>query len=240
LCVRPVLIIKTGTTIPSVAARRKDYESWIASGMGLPPAQVIVSQVYADEPLPRTQEIAGAVITGSSAMVTEREPWSERTAHWLRDAVQAGTPVLAICYGHQLLAHAYGGTVEYNPQGRQIGTIDVELTQEAEHDALFSGFEPVLHVPVSHLQSVTKLPPGALRLASSARDPNHAFSLGERAWGVQFHPEFDADIVRGYIDARREQIGAEGLDADRLSATATDTPHGTLLLRRFANLLRRG
>ena len=233
-----MLIVKTGTTVPSVAQRRKDFESWIVTAMGLAERQVTVVRVYQDEPLPAPQDVSAAVVTGSSAMVTDREGWSERTAQWLARAVEHGTPVLGICYGHQLLAHALGGQVDDNPQGRQIGTLDVALTESAEHDRLFSGFPRVLHLPVSHRQSVTRLPPGATLLARSARDPHHAFAIGEQAWGVQFHPEFDADIVRGYIAARREQLTAEGLDPDQLLRDAADTPHGTLLLRRFAQLLR--
>ncbi|MGD8862946.1 MAG: hypothetical protein PVI30_23230, partial [Myxococcales bacterium] len=92
---------------------------------------------------------------------------------------------------------------------------------------------------VSHLESVLELPDGATRLATTARDPNHAFALGERTWAVQFHPEFDADIVRGYIEARRDTIAAEGLDPDALQAAARDTDHGKRLLRRFAHLALR-
>jgi GMP synthase (glutamine-hydrolysing) len=236
--VSSVLIVKAGTTVPSVFLRRKDYETWIAAAMGLADSEVTVCPVYEDAPLPDPGEVSAVVVTGSAAMVTDRAPWSERAAEWLRAAVSARTPVLAICYGHQLLAHAFDGTVEHNPRGRQIGTIDVTLTPEAATDPLFSGFESVLHVPVSHLQSVTKLPQQARLLATSARDPHHAFALGENAWGVQFHPEFDADIVRGYIAERRDKIAAEGLDPDALSAGAADTLHGTLLLRRFAELAR--
>jgi GMP synthase (glutamine-hydrolysing) len=236
--VEPVLIVKTGATIPSVARRRKDYESWIATAMGLAERQVAVARVYEGDALPAVDTVAGVVVTGSSAMVTDRDPWSERTGEWLARATEQGTPVLGICYGHQLLAHALGGRVDYNPLGRQIGTLDVALHDAAEHDALFGGFPRTLHVPVSHRQSVTVLPPGATLLASSARDPHHAFAFGEHTWGVQFHPEFDADIVRGYIDARRDQLASEGLDADQLSRAATDTEHGTLLLRRFAAIAR--
>jgi GMP synthase (glutamine-hydrolysing) len=236
--VGPVLIVKTGTTVPAVLQRRGDYEQWFTAGMGLPDRQVSVCRVDQGEALPDPSQLGAVVVTGSSAMVTDRLPWSENAARWLRSAVEHGCPVLGVCYGHQLLAHAFGGTVEYNPRGRQIGTLDVALTESAEHDALFSGFPAVLHVPVSHRQAVTALPPGARLLATTARDPFHAFSLGERAWGVQFHPEFDADIVRGYIDARRPEITAEGQDPERLHADARDTADGTLLLRRFAQLLR--
>ena len=60
-------------------------------------------------------------------MVSEREPWSERAAEWLREVAQRGIPLLGICYGHQLLAHALGGRVGANPQGREIGTVEVGL-----------------------------------------------------------------------------------------------------------------
>jgi len=67
-------------------------------------------------------------------------------------------------------------------------------------------------------------------------DENHAYALGARAWGVQFHPEFDADIVRGYFQARACAIAKEGLDPRSLSAAARDTPHGRQILSRFAEL----
>jgi len=234
-----VLIVKTGTTVSNVVAERGDFEAWITRGMGLREDAVQVCRVYEGDPLPDPTEHAGVIVTGSSAMVTERLDWSERTASWLRETVGSGVPLLGICYGHQLLAHAFGGEVANNPRGRHIGTVDVELTEHAASNPLFTAFDRVLHVPVSHLQSVLTLPAQATRLASSARDPNHAFAIGERAWGVQFHPEFDADIVRGYVAARRELLIAEGLDASSIERDARDTDHGPSLLRRFAALCAR-
>src|SRR5687768_1034234 len=76
LCVAPVLIVKTGTTVPDVARRRRDFESWISAAMGLGDADVQVSRVYQDEPLPDARAVSAVVVTGSSAMVTDREPWS--------------------------------------------------------------------------------------------------------------------------------------------------------------------
>jgi GMP synthase (glutamine-hydrolysing) len=238
--VAAVLIVKTGTTVPNVLARRHDFETWIAAGMGLALDDVEVCRVYMGDALPGPRDVAGVVVTGSAAMVTDREAWSESTAAWLREVVAAGTPLLGICYGHQLLAHAFGGTVEQNPRGRNLGTVDVALNDAAGGEALFSGTPHCVHVPVSHLQSVTRLPAEARLLASTARDPNHAFAIGERAWGVQFHPEFDADIVRGYIEARRELLRDEGLDAEALLRDARDAPDGGRLLARFAEVVRGG
>lgn len=235
---RPLLIVKSGRTLPELARRRGDYEDWITAGMGVGPERVQIAHVYQDAPLPEPRGFAGVVATGSSAMVTHREPWSERAAAWLAEAALAGTPVLGICYGHQLLAHGLGGRVARNPRGREIGTIEVTLNGAARGDPLFGELPERVQMQSTHVEAVLELPAGARRLASSDFDPNQAFAVGERAWGVQFHPEFDADVVRSYLTARRELLLGEGFDPEALGSAASDSPHGAALLRRFAALLR--
>jgi GMP synthase (glutamine-hydrolysing) len=147
-------------------------------------------------------------------------------------------PILGVCYGHQLLAYAFGGSVGYNPRGRHAGTARVHTTAAAASDALFEPLPRELVVQVSHSQSVLELPQGALLLAHTALDPHHAFRIGARTWGVQFHPEFDAEVSRRYIALRRERILSEGLDPDALIAAVQPSDHGAQLLRRFAELTR--
>jgi GMP synthase (glutamine-hydrolysing) len=231
----PLWILKLGDTVPSVAALRGDFDDWIAAGLGLPAAQLRTAQVHRGEPLPSRAEVGAVVLSGSAAMVTTREPWSERTAEWLAEAVAADLPILGICYGHQLLAQALGGRVGDNPRGREIGTVEVALDGTGD-DRLFAGLGETLCVQATHVQSVLELPAGAVRLASNGVDPNHAFRAAPRAWGVQFHPEFDAPIMRGYLRERREVLAAEGLDADAILRNVRDSAHGSDLLRRFAEL----
>jgi GMP synthase (glutamine-hydrolysing) len=109
---------------------------------------------------------------------------------------------------------------------------------DASGDPLLGEFG-VDRFQVSHVESVLELPPGAVRLGGNAADPNHAFRLGPQAWGVQFHPEFDADVIRGYIEGRREILESEGLDPDALGAATLETPAGFRLLRRFAEIVTR-
>jgi len=233
----PLLIVKTGTTFASLASERGDFEDWIGAGMGLERDRVAVVAVFEGEALPDPNRFAGVVVTGSSAMVSHRETWSESTAEWLREVVRHTTPVLGICYGHQLLAHALGGRVGPNPHGRQIGTERVLLAENAKDDALLAGFGSSLRAHTTHAEVVLELPDAAARLGSSQGDPNTAFRFGTAAWGVQFHPEFDAYVMKRYIEERRSLLLAENIDADAQLAAVEECPDGARLLRRFAEYL---
>ncbi len=235
-----ILILKMGDTLPSLKARRGDFEHWVMAGMGRSAADVSVIDVQAGQPLPSRDGHAGIVITGSHSMVTDRLEWSERAADWLRQAMSAGTPILGICYGHQLLAHALGGTVGNNPNGREFGTVEILLEDAAKGDELMGGLPPRLRVHVGHTQSVLGLPAGAVRLASNPWDANQAVRFGAAAWGVQFHPEFDEEIVREYVEHYRGVLSAEGQDPDHLVGAAGEEGTGSLLLRRFADLAEAG
>jgi len=236
---KPLLVVKTGTTLPELRERRGDYEQWFEEGLALERVPLEVVDVYQGDALPQPDRVAGIVITGSSAMVSDREPWSERAAAWLPSAVSADVPILGVCYGHQLLAHALGGEVGANPRGREIGTVEVDLSASAG-DPLLGGIGPRCLFNATHVESVLRLPPRSIRLASNAADPNHAFALAgtpRRVWGVQFHPEFDDDVIRAYLHARRPLLAEEGLDTDALLAETRATPAGAAVLGRFARLV---
>src|SRR5688572_2736275 len=164
---KPFLILETGTPIASLR-RHGGFGHWIRVAAGLHGRQVRHLRVLDGEALPaNADDYAGVLVTGSAAMVTERHDWSERTAAWLRDAAEAGQPLFGICYGHQLLAHALGGTVDYNPRGREMGTVPLSLAAEAAADPLFAGLPAEFHAHTTHLQTVLSPPPDAQVLARS-------------------------------------------------------------------------
>lgn len=231
-----LIIVKTGGKIASLADVAGDYEDWIASGLGSTDRVVEVVNVPQGEALPALSEVAGIVITGSASMVTERSEWMEQASAWLRRAVTAQVPLLGICFGHQLLAYALGGEVGYNPRGVEVGTATIRLAAAAQHDALFNGMPEAFPAQVSHRQSVLRLPAGAHLLASSDKDAHQAFVYGACAWGIQFHPEFDARIIRYFIEHYRQRLLDEGDSPERLLAEVTDSPHSASLLCRFALL----
>jgi GMP synthase (glutamine-hydrolysing) len=120
--------------------------------------------------------------------------------------------------------------VTRNPRGREIGTVPLELVLD---DPLLDRAQDPFLVNMTHLDSVVELPPGAEVLARSARDPHAAVRFGPRAWGVQFHPEIDAEVMADYVRGRWDLISAEGLDGERISAGIGEAPGGRAVLGRF-------
>lgn len=234
----PFLIVQTGR--PTLSMRRHGgFPHWIRVGAGLRREEFAVVDVEVGEALPARKGFAGVFVTGSPAMVTEHRDWSERSADWLREAAHAGLPILGICYGHQLLAYALGGTVGDNPKGRELGTVQVTLAPEAAADPLLQGVTGAMSAQVSHLQSVLQLPPDVQVLAFNGHDACQAFRWGTAAWGVQFHPEFSTQYMRGYILARSDALAEEGRSAHDLLAHVRAAPHARRVLRRFVRHARR-
>ena len=234
---RPIVILRAGQALAEVHAVRGDFHAWIQETAGDAwTGEWATCDLRSDEPLPSAEGAAAWIITGSASSVTERAPWMLRAEAHLRAGVEAGVPLLGICFGHQLLAQALGGLVERSSRGRELGTVTLDREPSIDEDALFAGLPPSFAVNASHVDAVVRLPAGARVLARTALEPVSAFAVGPSAWGVQFHPEFDGDVVRGYVRVRAGLMQAEGLDPARAIETATDTPHGRELLRNFVRL----
>ncbi|WP_036135012.1 glutamine amidotransferase [Luteimonas mephitis] len=234
---KPFLIVETGQPVASMR-RHGGFPHWIRSAAGLARGETATLDVEGGGALPSHAGLAGVIVTGSGAMVTERRDWSERSAAWLGDAARAGVPVFGICYGHQLLAHALGGEVGDNPNGREMGTVAIDLLPDAASDPLFAGLPASFPAQATHLQSVLRAPEGATVLACSVHDACHAFRWGDTAWGVQFHPEFGTVHMRGYVQARADALAREGRCPKRLASEVAAAPHARSVLRRFVRHAR--
>lgn len=219
--------------MPILVRRFGDFDAWIIRGMGVPRSDVEVAEVFNHASLPGIQQVKGVVISGSHAMITDRPDWISRTAEWIKIAVDKQIPTMGICFGHQLLAHAFGGVVADNPTGKEFGTMRLTFTDAAKDDLLFGNYPSEIPVQTSHAQSVIKLPETAVLLASSQMDRHQAFRINRTAWGVQFHPEFNAEITRTYIDDEPDLSA----DLKQLKDGCHDTPEAASLLRNFYKLI---
>ena len=228
---RSLLVLVAGDALPDVAAAHGEFGAWIErAASAVWPGLFEQHDLRSDERLPDGRRAAGVIITGSAASVTERAPWMLRAEAYIRDLMAAEVPLFGICFGHQLMAQALGGDVRKNPRGREIGTVRLIRTDD---DPLFEGLPDMLSVNATHVDTVAAMPPNARAVARTELEDNAVIDFGPRARGVQFHPEIDGAVMRGYIQVRRPLIVEEGLDADALHAGAVDTPHGVGLLENF-------
>ncbi len=230
---KTLYIIKLGSTFDSVKARFGDFEHWIERALGPTDNGIGIVDAKNGAPLPAAEECAGVVLTGSHAMVTDDLSWSLAVENWIPDIVDAGVPFMGICYGHQLLARAWGGQVGFHPRDREIGTVDIRLLSGSIRDKLFGLLPGRFQAHATHCQSVLQLPPGATHLAASADEVHHAFRIGDCAWGIQFHPEFTADIMAAYIREQAKDLRTFGRDVDKLLGAVAETPAALQTIRNF-------
>lgn len=130
------------------------------------------------------ESVIGIILSGSPFSVYDEKAFKVDV-----NALRAtGLPILGICYGAQLMAREGGGSVEGAPS-REYGR--AKLASVEGSDPLMSGIEPGAQVWMSHGDTITSLPAGFRRIASTEDVPYAAYRAGEgeRRWGVQFHPE---------------------------------------------------
>jgi GMP synthase (glutamine-hydrolysing) len=222
--VQDVLVVKCGDVLAPVRIVHGDYERWFAAalvpglplpreaglGRGLGPrARLHVAEVHLGARLPDPRRFDAVIATGSPRSVLEGAPWMVRTGDALVEAAARGVPVLAVCFGHQLVADALGGAVRRSPRGPELGTVSCTLTAAGLADPLFAGVPRTFEVQASHEDEVAAAPPGGVVLAGNAHSAIQAFRVGRRLWAVQFHPELSAAAVAALVRARARAVEAE-------------------------------
>jgi GMP synthase (glutamine-hydrolysing) len=192
--------------------------------------------------LPALEEVDGIISFGGSQSVLdlERDPALRAEAALLRDAVEARIPVLGVCLGGQLLAHALGAPVRRAPR-RTVAWVELSALPAAAEDPLFGALASPI-VALHWNEDVFALPEGATELLAGASAGVAAFRAGERAWGVQFHPEVDGRALDGWyarygewlLKAGVSEAQARAADARHLPGQATTA---AALFGRFARLV---
>ena len=204
-----------------------------------------VCRPYAGDALPGLTSYDGVLVLGGEmgAHDDDTVAWLAPLKAGIGEAVRAGTPLLGICLGHQLVAAALGGVVEKNPRGQTVGLQTVGWSDAAADDDWVggrTGTEVAIHW---NNDVVVELPEAAVVLARSPGGEVQAARFGSRAWGIQAHPEVDGEVVRQWAGTERDDHIALGLDQEsvlrEIDAAAVELEgHWKPLATRFAVLAR--
>lgn len=190
--------------------------------------------VGAEQALPSTLDgYAGLVLLGGGLMPDddERAPWLAAERALATEAIARDLPTLGICLGGQLLAHVAGGQVKAKTGPIERGATPIRPTAEGRADAVFSALGDEAPMIENHQDMITRLPPQAVLMASSAAIENQAFRLGMKVRGVQFHPEASAADLARWDDAA---LRGEGRSLPELIAAAERVDdHNTAASRRL-------
>lgn len=176
-------------------------------------ADLVVNHVRAHrgERLPWKPD-AVVILGGEMGAYQEgRHPFLRDEKRWIRELLEAGTPILGICLGAQLIADAMGGRA-FKADRPEADLIDLSLTAAGLADPVIGPLRPPV---LSVHEDSFELPPGATLLAESDRFP-HAFRL-DNALGIQFHPEVPSSKVADWArNDLRSLMLAANTDPDAL------------------------
>jgi len=191
-------ILEAGGPPESLAGRYTGYGNMVRRMLG-PAFRARTYDIRAGE-LPRAPDECEAwLVTGSAAGVYDPEPWIAPLKRFLQDA-SGQAPMVGICFGHQLMAEAFGGEVIKSPKGWGAGLHRYEIAKAAPW---MDSAEPI-SLPASHQDQVVAIGPGCQVLGGSAFTPYALLAYPDRnAISMQPHPEFEPDYARALIESRR-------------------------------------
>lgn len=236
---RVLLLQARGAGDPVAGSERRAF----AKAAGLP-----VERVHTHDLLQGPPSLAGirrhdVLMVGGSGdyYVSKRNlPDMDATLDRIGEVVEIGHPTFASCFGFQLLVEALGGRVIHDPEGVEVGTFEVTLTEAGASDPLFGHLPRSFRAQMGRKDRAEHLPEDVVHLASSERCRYHALRVpGKPIWSTQFHPELDRERNRmrfeRYIDGYAPLMSKE--ERRRALDRFADSPETDRLLRRFLGVV---
>ncbi len=222
-----IAIIETGAPPEQLNGKHPTYPKMMERMLAplAPQLSFTTWPTFRDGSLPRPSDFDGLLITGSPAGVYEDHDWIRPLEDLVRDAAAAGKPQVGICFGHQLMAQAFGGEVNKSDKGWGVGVHHYDVTAETPWMTPAQG---KISCAVSHQDQVLSPPPGATTLAGSGFCEYGALAYAQGpAISFQMHPEFEHDHASDLIGIRKNRFG-EALSEEGLASLKKRSDRGVI------------
>ncbi len=181
-------------------------------------------RLYAGDAIPPDLDnVDGIVSMGGPMDIDQAEayPWIDQEAAYIKQAHEAGLPIVGICLGAQIIAHALGGKVEKMDKP-EIGWFPVNQFRPGFPDTIMGGIPWKAVQFHTHGYQVTELPPGGALLASSDACKNQAFRVGLFTYAFQYHFEWTRQDIDGVLKQFADWISNSGYDAQAIHREADE------------------
>jgi len=155
---------------------------------------------------------------------------------FIRTVRERKLPLLGIGYGHEVIAMAFGGEVVHDPSLREIGSVNMSLTEIGKADRIFKHLPETFRVQIGHNHSVNKAPAGAVELLSSEKVCCEGFAFpDESIYALQFHPELDhADVVIR-LQFYQRKYSTDASEVETIVSGLRHSPDATKILDLFVD-----
>jgi GMP synthase (glutamine-hydrolysing) len=234
-------VIQTGNVRGELSARYGEYPAMFETMMRpvLPEATFEVTALINGAPLPEPTACDAWMITGSRHGVYDEEPWIAPLEAFLRAARAAGRPIIGVCFGHQIMAQAFGGRAEKFSGGWRLGVHRFDFPLRPD----WAGLDQPVALHSVHQDQVTAIPADATVWATSEGCVYAGLVYGDPAApdaiSVQPHPEMAPDFTRDLAAHLHEEGRVPAATGEAALAVLGRPVDNAAMARAFAGYLRR-